>query len=248
MLTPCPHCDQQVIPDGDGACPLCGGVVLDLGDHPDSAPGEAPDTQGAASDAAECGQAQDTVAQDVVAQDTVAQDATVEGCSAEPAPGTCQDTEKACPPPASADRDDVPVWAQAGDDLVAPPGLLPDEDDEEEDDVVEADAEEPAPPPRQAGASQAACAAAVSSPPVEPSGAPSMLIPGVLLGAVLAVQIAIAIWVKQQEHVAELAPMFGFAAMLVLAIGALFALGRGATDKAGLRPFTSFQFLMVLFA
>src|SRR5262245_35203058 len=28
MLTPCPHCDQQVTPDGDGACPLCGGAVL----------------------------------------------------------------------------------------------------------------------------------------------------------------------------------------------------------------------------
>jgi membrane protease YdiL (CAAX protease family) len=263
MLTPCPHCDQQVVPDGDGACPLCGGVVLEPGANPEPVqeePGHVDESlrdshwrpgetrpQGGVTGDAECGPGEDAAA---------------ESCAAERGAGECDDAEQPCPSPApAAESDDAPVWAQLGDDLVAPQGLLPDDEDEEEDDVVEADAEEPSPPPRQDearpaaaacvaaadSAAESATAAAVSS-PTGPSAMPGMLIPGVLLAAALAVQIAIAIWIKQQEHFSNLAPVFGYAAMLVLGIGALFALGRGATDKVGLRPFTSFQFLMVLFA
>jgi membrane protease YdiL (CAAX protease family) len=155
------------------------------------------------------------------------------------------------------------------DDLVAPQGLLPDDDDDDdvEDDVREADADEPAAtvanaaeppaPPRQdearaaAQASEPASAtpaADASSPPVTAENRPGPLVPSVLLAAALAVQLAIAIWVKAADHAAGFAPVFGYAAMLVLGIGALFLLGRGAGDKIGLRPFTSFQFLLLLFA
>jgi membrane protease YdiL (CAAX protease family) len=142
------------------------------------------------------------------------------------------------------------VWAQAADDLVAPEGLLPDDDEGdtgEEDDIAEADADEEAPAPsRDEPVPTASAVEGAASPAV--ATAPGLAIPGILLAAVLAVQVSVAVWMKLQTHAAAFAPVFGFAAMLVLAIGALFVLGRGATDKVGLRPFTSFQFLMLLFA
>ncbi len=158
----------------------------------------------------------------------------------------------------AASGDDPPVWGQVDDDLVAPEGLIGDDDDdddddeEEEDEVAEAAPDESSSPsagPREdeAPLPPAHGAAGVGS-ATAPATAPRLELPCFLLAAVLAVQIVVAVWSQREPHTAALLPVFGYAVMLLLGVGALYGLGRGATDKVGLRPFTSFQFLLLLFA
>jgi len=219
MLTPCPHCDQQVRPDADGACPLCGGTVIET----------CSDTE-ASEDPKACGSKESEAEQAAETAVTGADDLP-------PAADTAADQSAGDAPVG----EDVPVWAQGGeDDIVAPEDLLDDEE-EEECGAVDSDA----PPIDEADAEPAQCAVGE-----ECASAPKrsqLLLSSLLLVAVLAVQVGIAFWIKQQSHMAGFAPIFGFALVLVLAVVVLFATGRGALGNLGLRPFTSFHFLMALF-
>src|SRR5262245_50090658 len=111
MLNPCPHCDQQVIPNGDGACPLCGGVILDPSGPDEPRTPEQPDETG-----------------DGEPNEQKLEPAAAGGDASERPPDT----------DARAAPDESPVWAQTAEDLVAPGGLIGDDsDDGDEDDVKE---------------------------------------------------------------------------------------------------------------
>src|SRR5438046_10720403 len=113
MLTPCPHCDQQVVPDADGACPLCGGEVI------------AP-AAGAVDSSAdiESGAAEETAT-------PAAPEEEDEAAEVLPVDAIAGGVSPLAPSEAVAEAPvaDAPVWAQGADDLVSPEELVGDAGD-----------------------------------------------------------------------------------------------------------------------